>query len=81
LWAWEEELVVEYRTLLHNVVLQPTISDQWQWIPDIVGGYTVRSEYQILTSQDSATMGTSDNLIWHKKVSLKVSIVAWRLLL
>ena len=38
------------------------------------------SGYQLLTSQDSATVGTSDDLIWHKKVPLKVSILAWRLL-
>ena len=73
-------MVAECMTLLHSVVMQPTISDQWHWLPDIVGGYTVRSGYQLLTAQDTATVGTTDNLIWHKKVSLKVSILAWRLL-
>jgi len=39
LWAWEEDLVAECSTLLHNVILQPNVSDQWQWHPDIEGGY------------------------------------------
>ena len=73
-------MVVECRTLLHSVVLQPNISDQWHWLPDIAGCYTVCSGYQLLTSQDSATVGTSNDVIWHKKVPLKVSILAWRLL-
>ena len=79
-WAWEEDLVVECRTLLHSVVLQPNISDQWHWLLDIVGGYTMRSRYQLLTSQDSAAVGTSEDLMWHKKVPLKVSILTRRLL-
>jgi hypothetical protein len=40
-WAWEEELVVECRSLLNNIVLQADVSDRWQWNPDIEAGYTV----------------------------------------
>lgn len=67
MWAWEEELVVECSTFLDSVVLQPTISDQWHWLPDIAEGYTVRSSYQRLTSQDKAIVVPVYNLIWHKK--------------
>jgi len=40
----------------------------------------VRTGYQALTSQDDPIMDDSNNLIWHTQVSLKVSILAWRLL-
>ena len=43
-------------------------------------GYTVHTGYHLLTSQDLPIVGTSDALIWHKQVPLKVSIMAWRLL-
>jgi len=34
LWAWEEELIVECRTLLVTVSLQANIDDVWTWVPD-----------------------------------------------
>jgi len=80
LWAWEEDLVAECRTLLHTVVLQHNVPDQWHWYPDIIGGYTVRTSYHLLTSQDLPIVGILVALIWHKQVPLKVSILAWRLL-
>jgi hypothetical protein len=43
-------------------------------------GYTVRDAYQILTSQDSVILGEAEDLIWHRQVPLKVSILAWRFL-
>lgn len=46
-----------------------------------MGGYTVRTGYHLLTSQDLPIVGTSDVLVWHKQIPLKVSILAWRLLL
>jgi len=79
LWAWEEELVAECRTLLSNVVLQPNVPYQWRWLPNTEGGYLVRTGYQLLTSQDSIYAGSTDDLIWHNQVPLKVSILAWRL--
>jgi len=50
LWEWEEELLGECRLLL-NFVVQTNVIDRWQWLPDTVGGYTVRRAYQILTTQ------------------------------
>jgi len=38
LWAWEEELVEECRTLLLNVSLQVENDDVWTWIPDPLVG-------------------------------------------
>jgi len=40
----------------------------------------ISSIYHLLTSQDPPLLHTSDNLIWHSKVHVKVSILAWLLL-
>jgi hypothetical protein len=47
LWMWEEELLVECRTLLHDVSLQTYLSNQWQLDP--VRVYSVRNVYHLLT--------------------------------
>jgi hypothetical protein len=51
LWVWEEEMLAECRNFINGLILQADIHDRWQWDPDIVGGYTVRGVYQILTTQ------------------------------
>ncbi|GAU37843.1 hypothetical protein TSUD_57030 [Trifolium subterraneum] len=58
----------------------PQSPDRWQWQPDPENDYFVRSTYQLLTSQDSVTLGVAEGLIWHTQIPLKVSIFAWRLL-
>ncbi|KAK2370537.1 hypothetical protein QL285_083581 [Trifolium repens] len=80
LWAWEEEMVGECHNLLLTVTLQAESPDRWQWRPDPLTGYSVRDAYQMLTSQDTVTIGAAEDLLWHKQVPLKVSIFAWRLL-
>ncbi|MCI76219.1 hypothetical protein A2U01_0097488, partial [Trifolium medium] len=40
----------ECRALLYNFILQAQSSNQWQWQPDPVRGYSVRVVYQLLTS-------------------------------
>jgi len=80
LWAWEEEMVVEFSHFVSNVVLQIDVPDRWQWDPDIVGGYTVSGAYHILTAQSDPPDVRLNDLVWHKQVPLKVSIFAWRLL-
>jgi len=77
MWAWEDELLAECRTLLSNVLFQPIVSDIWQWHPDIAGGYSVRLGYEILTSLDYHVLDDAAKLIWHPQVALKVSILAW----
>jgi len=62
--------------LLSNVLLQVDVSDSWQWLLDVVGGYSVRSAYQVLTSQDPHMLHASDNLLWYAQVPLKLSILA-----
>lgn len=81
LWAWEEEeLLEECRLLLHDVSLQTSVSNVWQWLPDPSWGYSVRGVYDMLTSKESPQMQNDLELIQHKQVSLKVTIFAWRLL-
>ncbi|KAK2357456.1 hypothetical protein QL285_094722 [Trifolium repens] len=70
----------ECQTLLLNVFVQVGSPDRWQWVPDPATGSSVRDAYQILTSQDTVTLGAAENHIWHNQVPLKVSIFAWRLL-
>jgi hypothetical protein len=78
--VWEEELLRECQALLLPVALQVATPDMWQWRPDPAVGYTVHDAYQILTSQDSVILGEAEDLIWHRQVPLKVSILARRLL-
>ncbi|GAU50875.1 hypothetical protein TSUD_88620 [Trifolium subterraneum] len=80
LLAWEEEKLAECRTLLLNVVLQPNISDKWVWRHDINNGYSVRDAYTFLTHAASHGADATPDLIWHKQVPMKVSLLAWRLL-
>ncbi|RHN70051.1 putative reverse transcriptase zinc-binding domain-containing protein [Medicago truncatula] len=80
LWAWEEELLGECRILLSDVSLQLNTTDQWVWRLDPSSGYSVSGVYQMLTSQPVQTFEVLADLIWHKQVPLKVSILAWRLL-
>ncbi|GAU51730.1 hypothetical protein TSUD_415340 [Trifolium subterraneum] len=80
LWGWEEEMLEECTSVLYDIVLQTNISDSWTWRHDIVGGYSVRGAYSIhIARDDGPTTGVSD-LIWHKHVPFKVSVLAWRLL-
>ncbi|GAU52005.1 hypothetical protein TSUD_418090 [Trifolium subterraneum] len=80
LWVWEEEMLGECIGLLHTIVLQTNISDSWIWRYDIGGGYSVRGAYSVLTTLDGVIMAGASELIWHKQVPLKVSVLAWRLL-
>ncbi|KAK2406681.1 hypothetical protein QL285_042386 [Trifolium repens] len=70
----------ECQSLLLFVPVQAQSSDVWRWQPDPDTGYSVRGAYQLLTSQDSFTLGAAEDLVWHKQVPLKVSIFVWRLL-
>jgi len=80
LWAWDEALLEECRALLFDVSLIPNVSDKWEWLPDIVEGYSVRGACDLLTNGDAPRMGTPFDLVWHQQVPLKVSVFAWRLI-
>jgi hypothetical protein len=57
LWVWEEELLVEFRTLLHNISLQSNVTYHWQWQLDPIEGYLVCDVYRFLTAQESIQVG------------------------
>jgi len=80
LWGWEEEMLGECRLLLNTFVVHTDVFDRWQWLPNIGGGYTMCDAYQILTFQVAPSITVTDELVWHKHIPLKVSILAWRLL-
>jgi hypothetical protein len=80
LWGWEERLLEECRGVLSNVVLQPNIPDQRVWRQDPGDSYTVRGAYNLLTHRDVQDAKATTDLIWYKRVSLKASVLAWRLL-
>ncbi|MCH80408.1 cytochrome P450 [Trifolium medium] len=76
----KRSMLGECRNLLYDIVLQPNISDHWLWQHDTGGGYYVRGAYNLLITMDAHDADVTSNLIWHKQVPLKVSVLAWRLL-
>lgn len=80
MWAWEEIVLEECRTLLLDVSLFTDISDSWIWLPNPIGGYSVRGAYEVLTATGNSITDSAVDLIWHHQVPLKVSIFAWRLM-
>jgi hypothetical protein len=80
LWALEEDMLGECRTLLHDISLQSNITDKWQWSLDPNGNYSVKGVYILLTSQEDQRSYATLELTWHRHVPFKVSILAWRLL-
>lgn len=76
LWAWEEELLEECRALLLDVALFHIVSDTWMWLPDPIGGYSVRGAYDLLTVFDNPSVDSALDLVWHRQVPLKISIFA-----
>jgi hypothetical protein len=72
LWAWEEDVLEECRALLRDVSLFSNVTDTWVWIPDLIGGYSVRGAYDLLTNIGNSNMDRSLDLVWHHQVPLKV---------
>ena len=67
-------------TLLDNVVLQVNIQDHWRWLLDPVHGYSACGTYRYLTTFEEQVADGAFIDVWHKLVSIKVSLFAWRLL-
>ncbi|GAU41111.1 hypothetical protein TSUD_398070 [Trifolium subterraneum] len=66
--GWEEEMLGECQSLLLNISLQVHSSDRWLWHRDPDNGYSARSAYQLLTSQDSVTLHVARQ-VTHKSKS------------
>jgi hypothetical protein len=52
--VWEEEQLGECRHLLPDIVLQPSVVDQWLWRHDSGGGYSVWGVYSLLTRRNAS---------------------------
>jgi hypothetical protein len=73
-------LLGEFRSVLANFVLQSDVVDRWVWRCDSNGGYSVCSAYKVLITPDAKDTAETSDLIWHKQVPLKVSVLACWLL-
>lgn len=78
LWICEKEMLRECVTLLCSVSLQHDVTIYWRWELDPTEGYMVRGAYHLLVAHDTSLVHHTTELIWHKQVPLKVSVVAWR---
>ncbi|KEH34516.1 hypothetical protein MTR_3g467670 [Medicago truncatula] len=65
LWAWEEEVLEECKTLLLDVSLHVNVLDWLLWLPHPSGGYSVRGVYQLLTVKDIPLANSAAAMIWH----------------
>jgi len=79
LFAWEEEQVGELTSILQSVTLQVQKEDKWLWNLEKSNAFTVRNVYNFLTTQTTVVNTVDAKLLWHKDISLKVVIFAWRL--
>ncbi|MCH90663.1 hypothetical protein A2U01_0011585 [Trifolium medium] len=61
----------ECQALLHGLFLQAQYSDMWQWQRDPDRGYSVRSAYQLLTSQQPVTLDEAEDLVLAQTGSLE----------
>jgi hypothetical protein len=66
--------------MLYPISFFKAPSDRWVWLPNSLGGYSVRGAYQLLTITDTPLADSAAAMIWHNQVPLKVSVFAWRLL-
>jgi hypothetical protein len=79
LFAWEEDMLGDLRSLLLMVNLQIDRFDRRVWRLDPSSVYTVRSAYNFITVNGPVTSEVPVSSLWHKDVPLKVILFAWRL--
>jgi len=71
--------VEELCLLLQNVTLQVDTEERWLWRLDKSNVYSVRSAYNLLTSQPLVAASLDVKSLWHMDILLKVVVFAWRL--
>lgn len=60
-------------------MLHVDIDDEWRWVPNPDGGYTVRGAYLILTDRLHPSVVVPATLLWWKDILVKVLVFSWRL--
>jgi len=80
LFAWEEASLRECSLLLHNIVLQDSVTDKWRWLLNPIHGYSVRDTYRFITNDGVQIDRSLVNDVWHRFIPAKVSLFVWRLL-
>jgi hypothetical protein len=72
--------VRECSVLVHNIVLQDTVTDYWRWLLDPVNGYSVKVFYRYITTTGHISDRSLVDDVWHKHIPSKVSVLVWHLL-
>lgn len=80
LFAWEEDKVGELCLLLENVNLQVNKEDIWKWNLEKSNIFSVRSTYNLQTTQNNVDVHVDVKRLWQKDIPLKGKVFAWRLL-
>jgi hypothetical protein len=62
-----------------SVILQVDKDDRWLWNLESSNVFSVRSAYNVLTSQPPIELPMIVSSLWHKDVPLKAVLFAWRL--
>ena len=65
--------------MLQNLTLQVDKEDSWHWNLESSNAYTVQSAYKSMTQHQHIDTTVSTKVLWHKDISLKVVLFAWRL--
>ncbi|XP_020220498.1 uncharacterized protein LOC109803368 [Cajanus cajan] len=79
LFAWEEEKLVELANRLASVVLTEAHPDEWRWLAERSGKYSVASAYKILAKSNHVQVDTFYDTIWAKGIPPKVQVLVWQL--
>ncbi|GKV14191.1 hypothetical protein SLEP1_g25095 [Rubroshorea leprosula] len=86
-WCWRRELLGREHTslqdlkeLLQGSKLAKGKQDSWRWRHNPEGTYSTKFAYNILNSNNTEPTTNQFNMLWNKKVPLKVSAFVWKAL-
>jgi hypothetical protein len=79
--VWEEGLLRECVEQLSLVVSQVGVTDRWIWKLHSSHRYTIKIDYNLLTTSEVGVDDHFNHVLWLKQILLKVNIFIWRLFL
>ncbi|GLT25088.1 hypothetical protein SLA2020_002410 [Shorea laevis] len=80
LFAWEIYILQELREEVQKRKLVQGQEDRWIWKQDPGGKYSVSSAYNLLNTTPIPDLPGDYNLIWNRRVPLKVAAFAWKVM-